>query len=56
MKDLGFLYDGLADMKLMRSTDRNLPLYHLALFSRNDLGLKLWKEAMKSSNPQRKLF
>lgn len=56
MKRLGFLYDGAADMKLIRSTDKNLPLYHLAFFSRNELGLKLWKEAMKSSDSQRRLF
>lgn len=56
MKPLRFRYDGLTDMKLVRSTDRNLRLYHLAFFSRNELGLKLWREAMKSSSPQRELF
>ena len=43
-------------MKLVRSTDKNLPLYHLAFFSRHPLGQKLWREAVKSSNPQRDLF
>jgi len=56
MKRLGFLYDGLADMKLVRSTERNLPLYHLAFFSRSELGMKLWREAMRSSDLQRRLF
>jgi len=56
MRRLGFLYDGLADMKLIRSTDKNLPLYHLAFFSRKELGMKLWREAMKSSDLQRRLF
>lgn len=56
MQELGFLYDGLQDMTLVRSTDRNLRLYHLAFFSRNALGQKLWREAVKSSNPQRRLF
>lgn len=56
LRDLGFKYDGLTDMKLVRSTDKNLPLYHLAFFSRHELGLKLWREAVKFSNPQRELF
>lgn len=56
MRRLGFLYDGSADMKLIRSTDKNLPLYHLAFFSRSELGMKLWREAMKSSDLQRRLF
>lgn len=56
MKRLGFLYDGSVDMKLIRSTDKNLPLYHLAFFSRKELGMNLWREAMKSSDLQRKLF
>jgi hypothetical protein len=55
MKRLGFKYDGLADMKLMRGA-KNVPLYHLAFFSRHDLGMKLWREAVKSSDPQRNLF
>lgn len=56
MADLGFHYDGPVDMKLIRSTNRNLRLYHLAFFSRHELGMKLWRQAMKSSNPQRRLF
>lgn len=56
MQELGFLYDGLQDMKLVRSTDKNLRLYHLAFFSRNELGQKLWREAVKSSTSQRDLF
>jgi len=56
MKRLGFLYDGSVDMKLIRSTDKNLPLYHLAFFSRHELGQKLWRGAKESSDPQRKLF
>ena len=43
-------------MKLVRSTDSNVPLYHLAFFSRNDLRTKFSREAMKSTDPQRKLF
>jgi three-Cys-motif partner protein len=56
MARLGFRYEGLDAMKLMRSTDRNLPLYHLAFFSRSELGVKFWREARKASDPQRRLF
>lgn len=52
MKKLGYLYPGLRDMKLIRSTDKNLPLYHLAFFSRHKLGAKFWKEAMKYGTDQ----
>jgi three-Cys-motif partner protein len=56
MARLGFHYDGLETMKLIRSTDKNLPLYHLAFFSRSPLAMRLWREARKSSDRQRKLF
>jgi three-Cys-motif partner protein len=56
MAGLGFHYEGIESMKLIRSTERKLPLYHLAFFSRSDLGMKFWREARKSSDPQRKLF
>ena len=38
MRALSYFYEGLADMVYVRSTERNLPLYHLAFFSRNELG------------------
>jgi hypothetical protein len=56
MARLGLRYEGLETMKLMRSTEKNLPLYHLAFFSRSELAMKLWREARKSSDAQRKLF
>ncbi|MEW5744647.1 MAG: three-Cys-motif partner protein TcmP [Nitrospirota bacterium] len=52
MKALGYIYDGIADMELVRSVDKNLPLYHLAFFSRNRLGQKFWKEARRYSDDQ----
>jgi hypothetical protein len=55
MARLDFLYEGLADMVHIRSTD-NLPLYHLGFFSRNKLGAKFWREARKYSNDQMGLF
>lgn len=56
MKEIGYLYSGLEDTKLVRSTDKNLPLYRLAFFSRNKLGQKFWREAMKYSSDQIPLF
>ena len=37
MASLGYLQKPLDRMKLVRSVDRNLPLYYLALFSRNEM-------------------
>lgn len=52
MRALSYFYEGLADMVHVRSTEKNLPLYHLAFFSRNELGKKFWKEAKKYSDDQ----
>ncbi len=52
MRTLNYFYEGLADMVHVRSTEKNLPLYHLAFFSRNELGMKFWKEARKYSDDQ----
>lgn len=52
MRALNYFYEGLADMVHVRSTEKNLPLYHLAFFSRNELGMKFWKEARKYSDDQ----
>jgi len=52
MQTLSYFYEGLADMVRIRSTEKNLPLYHLAFFSRNELGRKFWKEARKYSDDQ----
>jgi hypothetical protein len=56
MAGIGYLYEGTKDMKLIRSTEKNLPLYHLGFFSKNALGAKFWKECQKYTNPQRSLF
>src|SRR4030042_4220218 len=43
MKNLGYIYESLSDLELIRmETKQNLPLYHLAFFSRSPLGLKFW--------------
>jgi len=52
MRTLTYFYEGLTDMVHIRSTEKNLPLYHLAFFSRNELGRKFWKEARKYSDDQ----
>jgi three-Cys-motif partner protein len=56
MKELGYLYGGLGDSKLIRSTEKNLPLYRLSFFSRSVLGGQFWEEARKYSFDQHELF
>jgi hypothetical protein len=56
MASLGFLYGGLDRAKVVRSTDRNLFLYHLMLFSRHKLGKQFWDGTLEYVNPQRPLF
>jgi three-Cys-motif partner protein len=52
MESLRYLKQGLDRMKLVRSDEKNLPLYYLALFSRNPTALKFWDEVLKYSTPQ----
>ena len=56
MKKLNYSYNGLSDMVQIRSHDNNLPLYHLAFFSRSKLGVKFWEESKKYSNDQLNIF
>ncbi len=56
MKALGYIYGGISESVMIRSTERNLPLYRLAFYSRHALGEKFWKSAKKYSNPQMSLF
>jgi len=56
MKALKYIYNGLPDMMPVRSTDKNLPLYHLAFFSRHEKGAAFWKEAKKYSDDQLRLL
>lgn len=55
MKAEGFLYKGLQDTVQVRSNEKNLPLYLLMFFSRNELGYKFWKQSKKYSKDQREL-
>jgi len=52
MKKLDYHYPGIESTQLIRSDEKNLPLYRLALFSRVELGEKFWKETKKYSDPQ----
>jgi three-Cys-motif partner protein len=56
MTKLGYNYSGIDKTQQIRSTEKNLPLYRLAFFSRSDLGEKFWLEARKYSNDQMGLF
>lgn len=52
MQTLGYLGQSLDQMKLVRSDDKNLPLYYLALFSRHTTANKFWSEVLKYSTDQ----
>ncbi len=52
MKLLGYKDTPLSLMKLVRSDDRNRPLYRLALFSRHDLAYKFWDQVLRYSTDQ----
>jgi three-Cys-motif partner protein len=56
MMTLNYLPVPFHSMKPIRSNVKNLPLYHLALFSRSDMAEKYWKEVLKYGTPQRTLF
>lgn len=56
MKRLRYLYEGIPDTQIIRMTTKNVPLYRLALFSRDPLGAKFWREVKKYAPDQRRLF
>lgn len=56
MKTLEYLNPDFEDTKLIRSDERNLPLYRLALYSRHALGKEFWKQAKKYSQAQTEMF
>ena len=49
---LGYIDPGVKEALLIRSDEKNLPLYRLALYSKHKLGPKFWKETKKYSDPQ----
>ncbi|MCL4477063.1 MAG: three-Cys-motif partner protein TcmP [Nitrospirae bacterium] len=56
MESLGYIDSGLDLAVPIRSDDRNLLLYRLALYSRHELGKEFWKQAKKYSKAQTELF
>jgi three-Cys-motif partner protein len=56
MTRLGYLEQPLHKMKQVRSGEKNLRLYRLALFSRNPQAYKFWDQVLEYSTDQRKLF
>lgn len=52
MEKLEYLRQAWGRMKQVRSDEKNLPVYHLALFSRHPLAYKYWDEVLKYSSDQ----
>jgi hypothetical protein len=52
MESLGYLGQSLDRMKLVRSDDKNLPLYYLALFSRHTTAQEYWDDVLKYGTDQ----
>jgi len=52
METLHYLPVPFHQMKQVRSDINNLPLYHLALFSRHSRAYKYWKDVLRYSTPQ----
>jgi len=52
MESLRYLKQPLHRMKLVRSNDKHLPLYYLALFSRHNIAYGFWDEVLKYSTDQ----
>jgi hypothetical protein len=55
MRRLGYKYEGLGATKTIYNS-KNAPLYRLAFFSKNDLGMKFWYQSLKYTNRQGSLF
>ncbi len=53
MATLGYIPPPFYTMKEVRSHEKNLPLYRLALFSRHDRAYKFWNQVAKYSTDQR---
>ena len=56
METLGYIRLPLDRMRSVRSDDKNLPLYHIALFSRNQRGYEFWDQVLKYSTDQQGLW
>ncbi len=56
MDSLGYEHGGLDESVFVRSTDKHLPLYRLAFYSRHRLAARFWKGIKKCIDPQPMLF
>lgn len=54
MHRLGYIRTPIDKMKLVRSDEKNLPLYYIAPFSRNELAYKFWDGALEYGTDQTK--
>lgn len=52
MASLGYMDVETHQMKLVRSDEKNLPLYYLALFSRHSTAYQFWYEVLKYGTDQ----
>jgi three-Cys-motif partner protein len=52
MRALGYEYGGIEESVMVRSTEKNLPLYRLGFFSRHERGRAFWREVKKYSTSQ----
>ncbi|MGD1074315.1 MAG: three-Cys-motif partner protein TcmP [Bryobacteraceae bacterium] len=52
MESLDYLPTPLDRMRLVRSDEKNLPLYYLALFSRHDKAHRFWDQVLKYGTDQ----
>jgi three-Cys-motif partner protein len=53
MSEVGYLETPLHMMEEVKTHDKNVPLYYLAIFAKHPLAFDLWKKARTSSSPQR---
>lgn len=56
METIGYLNTPLHHMRIIKTPDKNVPLYYLALFSKKEIAFKYWNEVLKYAAPQRGLF
>ena len=52
MRTLDYLEQRMDQMKLVKSDERNLPLYYLALFSRHSTAYQFWQQVLKYGTDQ----
>lgn len=52
MESIGFLGQPISKMKLVRSDEKNLPLYYLALFSKHTTAQRFWDNVLKYGTDQ----